>query len=71
MKKLRRWFKLANMKRKSFFLFLSASLLAGCGTDKEPLRFSDEHLQRPADPITRATLVELVVKALPEFPPDE
>ena len=52
MKLLHYRFKLANVKRKSLFIFLSASLLAGCGTDKEPLRFSDEHLQRPADPIT-------------------
>jgi hypothetical protein len=40
------------MKWKFQFIILSASLLAGCGTDKETLQFSDERPQpqgRPAD----------------------
>ena len=40
------------MKRNLHFIILSASLLAGCSADQEPVRFSDEQLQRPDDPIT-------------------
>jgi hypothetical protein len=35
------------MKLKIIFTVLCGCLLAGCGTDKQTLRFSDEHLQRP------------------------
>jgi hypothetical protein len=39
------------VKRKFNFIILSAGLLAGCSANKASVHFSDEHLQRPADPI--------------------
>jgi hypothetical protein len=43
------------MKIKFQFAFaaLLVSLATGCSTDKETIQFSDAHLQRPDDPITR------------------
>jgi hypothetical protein len=32
-------------------MVLSAGLLAGCSWDKETIHFSDEHLQRPPEPL--------------------
>ncbi len=40
------------MKWHHQFIIFSACLLAGCDSDKEAIRFSDEHLQRPEDPMT-------------------
>jgi hypothetical protein len=52
LKNLRRQFKLGSVKINSCFIILSACLFAGCSADKETIHFSDEHLQRPDDPIT-------------------
>jgi hypothetical protein len=50
---LRRRFKLAKVKRKHQPIILSACLLlAGCNSNPQTIRFSDDNLQRPADPIT-------------------
>jgi hypothetical protein len=51
LKHFRRQFKLGSMKRNYCFIILSACLLAGCSAEKATIRFSDEHLQRPDDPV--------------------